>query len=142
MRLGFATNRDVALDRQSKRHISAVLRDSREPVAHKPTPSAQGRRSRAMAEMLYRKRGQRYVPDPELSALAPFDAVEMLICTTRYYTGRSTISASIWADDLARHWASLPKGARTVIKRDLENAFRRDNALGDDVPARPHIPVI
>ena len=67
---------------------------------------------RARAEMLYRKRGKRYVPEPELSALAPFDAVEMLICTTRYYTGRSTISASIWADDLARHWASLPKGAR------------------------------
>ena len=95
-----------------------------------------------MAEMLYRKRGKRYVPEPELSALAPFDAVEMLICTTRYYTGRSTISASIWADDLARHWASLPKGARIVIKRDLENAFKRDNtsrqnrekyhALGDD----------
>ena len=85
-----------------------------------------------MAEMLYRKRGKRYVPDPELSALAPFDAVEMLICTTRYYTGRSTISASIWADDLARHWASLPEGARIVIKHDLENAFERDNALGDD----------
>ena len=46
-----------------------------------------------MAEMLYRKRGKRYVPDPELSALAPFDAVEMLICTTRYYTGRSTGSS-------------------------------------------------
>ena len=85
-----------------------------------------------MAEMLYRKRGKRYVPEPELSALAPFDAVEMLICTTRYYTGRSTISASIWAEDLARHWASLPKGARIVIKHDLENAFKRDNALGDD----------
>ena len=66
----------------------------------------------------------------------------MLICTTRYYTGRSTISASVWADDLARHWASLPEGARIVIKRDLENAFERDNtsrqnrekyhALGDD----------
>ena len=85
-----------------------------------------------MAEMLYRKRGKRYVPEPELSALAPFDAVEMLICTTRYYIGRSTISASTWADDLARHWASLPEGARIVIKRDLENAFERDNALGDD----------
>ena len=79
----------------------------------------------------------------ETEALAPFfDAVEMLICTTRYYTGRSTISASVWADDLARHWASLPEGARIVIKRDLENAFERDNtsrqnrekyhALGDD----------
>ncbi len=78
----------------------------------------------------------------ELSALAPFDAVEMLICTTRYYTGSRTISASTWAEDLARHWASLPKGARIVIKRDLDNAFERDNtsrqnrekyhALGDD----------
>ena len=48
-----------------------------------------------MAEMLYRKRGKRYVPEPELSALAPFDAVEMLICTNRYYIGRSTISASV-----------------------------------------------
>ena len=95
-----------------------------------------------MAEMLYRKRGKRYVPEPELSALAPFDAVEMLICTTRYYTGSRTISASTWAEDLARHWASLPEGARIVIKRDLENAFERDNtsrqnrekyhALGDD----------
>ena len=95
-----------------------------------------------MAEMLYRKREKRYVPAPELSALAPFDAVEMLICTTRYYIGRSTISASVWADDLARRWASLPEGARIVIKRDLDNAFERDNtsrqnrekyhALGDD----------
>ena len=67
----------------------------------------------------------------ETEALAPFfDAVEMLICTTRYYTGRSTISASVWADDLAQQWASLPEGARIVIKRDLENAFKRDNALG------------
>ena len=32
---------------------------------------------------------------------------------------------------MARHWASLPKGARIVIKHDLENAFKRDNALGD-----------
>ena len=85
-----------------------------------------------MTEMLYLKRGKRYVPEPELSALAPFDAVTMLICTTRYYIGRSTISASTWADDLARHWASLPEGARIVIKRDLKNAFERDNALGDD----------
>ena len=97
-------------------------------AAHKTAPTDA---IRAGAEMLYRKRGQRYVPEPELSALAPFDAVEMLICATRYYTGRSTIAASIWADDLARHWASLPKGARTVIKRDLENAFERVNALGD-----------
>ena len=84
-----------------------------------------------MAEMLYRKRGKRYMPEPELSALAPFDAVEMLICTTRYYTGRRTISASVWADDLARRWASLPEGARIVIKRDLENAFERDHVMGD-----------
>ena len=85
-----------------------------------------------MTEMLYRKRGKRYSPEPELSALAPFDAAEMLICTTRYYTGSRTISASTWAEDLARHWASLPEGARIVIKRDLENAFKRDNALGAD----------
>ena len=84
-----------------------------------------------MAEMLYRKRGKRYVPEPELSALAPFDAVEMLICTTRYYTGRSTISASVWAEDLARHWASLPEGARIVIKRDLKNAFERGHVMDD-----------
>ena len=95
-----------------------------------------------MAEMLYRKRGKRYVPEPELSALAPFDAVEMLICTTRYYTGRSTISTSIWAHGLAWHCARVPARARTAVKRGLENAFERDNtsrqnrekynALGDD----------
>ena len=88
-----------------------------------------------MADMLYRKRGKRYVPEPELSALAPFDAVEMLICTTRYYIGRSTISASTWADDLARHWASLPEGARIVIKRDLENAFDCDHVMWEKVRA-------
>ena len=88
-----------------------------------------------MAEMLYRKRGKRYVPVPELSALAPFDAVEMLICTTRYYIGRSTISASIWADDLARRWASLPEGARIVIKHDLENAFDCNRVMWEEVRA-------
>ena len=88
-----------------------------------------------MAEMLYRKRGKRYVPEPELSALAPFDAVEMLICTTRYYTGSRTISASTWAEDLARRWASLPKGARIVIRHDLENAFERDHVMWEKVRA-------
>ena len=98
-----------------------------------PRPHAELAARQAMAdELRLAKRGKRYVPEPELSALAPFDAVEMLICTTRYYIGRSTISASIWADDLARRWASLPKGARIVIKHDLKNAFKRDNALGDD----------
>lgn len=63
-------------------------------------------------------------PHPWIERL---DTVLMLVAATRYYASRSTIGAGIWAQDLARAWPHLPDRARTLIKRDLEWEFDRDD---------------
>lgn len=44
----------------------------------------------------------------------------------RYYCGRMTISVSFFCDILIKEWDKLPKRAKDVIERDLEEAFAGD----------------
>ena len=77
---------------------------------------------------LYEKRGGRYVERPDLAALALFDMHGLIIGATRYYTGRTTIPAGCFAQyELARAWPLLLPGTKTVIRRDLEREFERDD---------------
>jgi len=52
----------------------------------------------------------------------------------RYYTGRMTYAVGNFCDALIRHWPVLPDHARSIIQRDVEEAFRRD----DEARARFH----
>ena len=77
---------------------------------------------------LYGKRGRRYIERPDLAALAAFDTHGLIIGATRYYTGRMTIHAGMFAQyELARAWPLLQPNTKAVIRRDLEDDFRRDD---------------
>ena len=52
---------------------------------------------------------------------------DWVIVAFRYFVGRMTISACAFASDLARAWDSLPAGTRSIIQRELEDKFRRDD---------------
>ena len=78
--------------------------------------------------MLYEKPGRYYRERPDLAALALFDAHGLIIGATRYYTGRMTIHAGMFAQyELARAWPLLQLNTKAVIRRDLEDDFRRDD---------------
>lgn len=81
-----------------------------------------------MMTNIYEKVGRRYKPRPDLAALARFDAHPLIIGAARYYMGRMTIQACHFAEyELARAWPHLPPGTRTVLQRDIEQAFERDD---------------
>lgn len=64
-------------------------------------------------------------------------AAELLIPATRYYMGRMTIHTTVHAQALARNWRSIPQNVRNVIRTDLEDAFRRDDAMRADPVCSP-----
>lgn len=47
----------------------------------------------------------------------------------RYYCGRMSYAVSWFCELLIRDWPLLPKHARDIIKRDLEEEFKRDDQL-------------
>lgn len=45
----------------------------------------------------------------------------------RYYLGRMTYAVHSFCDTLVRHWPELSEHTRAIIKRDVEEEFRRDD---------------
>ena len=79
-------------------------------------------------ETLYSKKGRRYIEAHGIEHLRDFDPHTPLIGATRYYTGRMTITACCFAEyELAKAWPRIPANTRSVIQRDLEEEFRRDD---------------
>lgn len=62
----------------------------------------------------------------------------MIIAAVRYCIGRRTYIVSDCADWIVSNWAEWPDSVKSIIKRDIEDEFRRDaenpewNVLGDD----------
>ena len=66
----------------------------------------------------------------------------MPVCAVRYCLGRRTYITGECADWLCDVWPLLPENVKTVIRRDIEEEFARDDAeraagsehkpLGDD----------
>lgn len=52
---------------------------------------------------------------------------DWVIVAFRYYVGRMTISAYLFAEDLARAWGSLPVETQEAIKLELEPIFKMDD---------------
>ena len=45
----------------------------------------------------------------------------------RYYLGRMTYAVGDFCGALVRHWPTLPTHARSIISRDVNEEFRRDD---------------
>ena len=59
----------------------------------------------------------------------------LIIDAARYACGRQSYQVGVTCDWLCRNWARLPEHARSIIKNDVEEAFRRD----DDSRANGHM---
>ena len=60
--------------------------------------------------------------------LDSFDEDSLLIASTRYHIGRATIATCCFAKCLADAWESIPELTRFLIKKDIEEAFERDDS--------------
>ncbi|WP_311949323.1 hypothetical protein [Halomonas piscis] len=65
---------------------------------------------------------------PDNRHLSVFDPHGLLVAATRHYAGRSTVSVSGFADELAEAWPIIPQETRIVIRRYLENLFAVDDS--------------
>ena len=57
-----------------------------------------------------------------------FDGI-MATCAVNYCIGRRTYITSTCADWLIAIWGQLPASAQAIIKRDVERAFAKDDAI-------------
>lgn len=73
--------------------------------------------------------------------LDAFDPHMLLIAAVRYFTGRQTIATCAFARELAEAWPTIPEHTRNIIKRDLEDEFRRDDEARKDDPPRSFCPL-
>jgi len=54
---------------------------------------------------------------------------ELIVPATRYYIGRMTGATTEHAEKLASYWPYLDEETKEVIKKDLTEAFKRDDRL-------------
>lgn len=54
-------------------------------------------------------------------------ASELVFWAFRYFLGRMTIATGDFASKLARAWPNLDERERNLIKRELDEAFQRDD---------------
>ena len=53
--------------------------------------------------------------------------LELWLGATRYFLGRMTASVDSFCTLLIQEWATLPMAVRGLIRRDVEEAFSRDD---------------
>lgn len=56
----------------------------------------------------------------------------MAMCAVRYCLGRATYVVGDCVDWLIDQWENLAPNAKTIIQRDIEEAFRRDDEARSD----------
>ena len=54
---------------------------------------------------------------------------DLVFWSFRYFLGRMTISAVYFAEDLAAAWEHLNDRTKSMIRRELEAAFQRDDDM-------------
>ena len=52
---------------------------------------------------------------------------QLIHCSFRYYIGRQTIATCTFAQCLAKAWPMIPDKTATMIRRELEEAFKDDD---------------
>lgn len=63
------------------------------------------------------------IPDSSLARLPAW----LFVDAVRYAIGRQSYQVGVTADWLCAYWQHLPAEARTIIRRDVEEAFTRDD---------------
>ena len=53
--------------------------------------------------------------------------LDLWLGATRYYLGRMTASVDSFCTLLIQEWSTLPVAVRGLIRRDVEEAFERDD---------------
>jgi hypothetical protein len=79
--------------------------------------------------------------DPVLHALGKSSS-ELTFWAYRYFQGRMTAATCDFARRLARAWPHLEDHERNLIRKELEEAFRRDDEdrlQASETPGRPSI---
>jgi hypothetical protein len=51
----------------------------------------------------------------------------IIVGATRYYLGRMTAAACVFAETLADNWDEIDEDSKSIIIRDIEGAFARDD---------------
>lgn len=65
------------------------------------------------------------------------DREDLIVPATRYYMGRQSIAVTAHCQALSAAWPELSRGTQETIRRDLEEAFRRDDAMRADEKCSP-----
>ena len=65
-------------------------------------------------------------------------ADELVFWAFRYFLGRMTIATCQFAEDLSRAWPLLSEHVRDLIRKELDEAFRRDDQERAKDRARPY----
>lgn len=78
-------------------------------------------------EAIYRKVGKRYTPTT-LSKLGAWGWHDLMILAAfRYCCGRMTYISGACADWIVDMWPQFPERAKALIRRELDEEFRRDD---------------
>ena len=65
-------------------------------------------------------------------------ASELVFWSFRYFMGRMTIAACCFADDLANAWPLLEERTQNLIRKELDEAFAKDDELRADPACSSH----
>jgi hypothetical protein len=69
-----------------------------------------------------------------MKKMAPQDELTLWVGATRYYMGRMTYAVANYCNLLLGSWNELSQNTKTIIQRDIEEEFQRDDesrARGD-----------
>lgn len=80
-----------------------------------------------MLNAIYKKQGRRYVPTT-LSEQGAWGWRDLMVLSAfRYCCGRMTYISGVCADWLVAKWAEIPPHAQALIRKELDEQFRRDD---------------
>ena len=57
---------------------------------------------------------------------------DLVFWSFRYFLGRQTMATCCFAESLARAWPYLADGWRALIRKELDEAFRKDDEMRAD----------
>lgn len=65
-------------------------------------------------------------------------ASELVFWSFRYFMGRMTIATCCFADELAKAWPLLDERTRNLIRKELDEAFAKDDEMRSDPVCSSH----
>lgn len=65
-------------------------------------------------------------------------ASELVFWSFRYFMGRTTIATCCFADELARAWPLLDERTQNLIRKELDEAFSKDDEMRADPVCSSH----